>query len=178
LRDLAADAQYALRARIKEADKDIAQFTSKPFGTADLKEERFAFSAKWKPERLWDLHTPKNTYDLELSLIDAGGKLLDTGFPVRFGFREFWIDGRDFCLNGSRVFLSAVPLDNAQVGAAWASYAGARESLERLQSFGINYYYSATLTLTRWGNLAKMASRRVKEARAWMLNRFVGCAQC
>ena len=34
---------------------------------------------------------------------------------MRFGFREFWIDGRDFYLNGTRIFLSALPLDNAQV---------------------------------------------------------------
>ena len=49
--------------------------------------------------------------------------------PERFGFREFWIDGRDFYLNGTRIFLSAVPLDNAQVGAAWATYDAASESL-------------------------------------------------
>ena len=60
----------------------------------------------------------------------------------RFGFREFWIDGKDFYLNGSRIFLSAVPLDNAQVGAALASYEGARESLRRLKSFGINFVYT------------------------------------
>jgi len=42
------------------------------------------------------------------------------GATVRF--REFWIDGRDFYLNGTRIFLSAVPLDNAQVGAALATY--------------------------------------------------------
>ena len=61
---------------------------------------------------------------------------------MRFGFREFWIEGRDFFLNGSRVCLSAVPLDNAQVGAALAGYEGARESLERLKGFGINFVYT------------------------------------
>ena len=45
-------------------------------------------------------------------------------------------------LNGTRIFLSAVPLDNAQVGAAWANYAAARESMERLGSFGINFVYT------------------------------------
>jgi hypothetical protein len=68
--------------------------------------------------------------------------VLDTQFPSRFGFREFWIDGRDFYLNGSRIFLSAVPLDNAQVGAALATYNGARESLERLKNIGINFVYT------------------------------------
>jgi hypothetical protein len=94
------------------------------------------------PDKLWDIHTPQNTYDLEVSLLDAAGNVLDSGWTVRFGFREFWIEGRDFFLNGSRIFLSAVPLDNAEVGAAWANYEAARESLERLKSFGINFVYT------------------------------------
>jgi beta-galactosidase/beta-glucuronidase len=53
-----------------------------------------------------------------------------------------WIEGRDFFLNGTRVFLSAVPLDNAQASAALASYEGAKESLLRLKSFGINFVYT------------------------------------
>src|SRR5262249_2023884 len=55
---------------------------------------------------------------------------------------ELWIDGRDFYLNGTRIFLSAVPLDNAQVSALMADYGSARESLERLKSFGINFVYT------------------------------------
>src|SRR5262249_44932594 len=90
----------------------------------------------------WDLHTPGNVYQLEFSLLDAGGRVLDTAWPVRFGFREFWIDGKDFVLNGSRIYLSAVPLDNAEVSAASATYEAARESLERLKSFGINFVYT------------------------------------
>ncbi len=44
-----------------------------------------------------------------------------------FGFREFWIEGRDFYLNGTRFHSFVVPIDNAQMGAAWATYdAGAR----------------------------------------------------
>ena len=61
---------------------------------------------------------------------------------MRFGFREFWIDGRDFYLNGTRIYLSAVPLDNAQIGARSATYEGARETMKRLQSFGINFVYT------------------------------------
>src|SRR5205814_4751224 len=75
-------------------------------------------------------------------LRDAGGRLLDAALPARFGFCEFRTQGRDFFLNGSRIFLSAVPLDNAEVDAATATYAAARESLERLKSFGINFVYT------------------------------------
>ena len=67
---------------------------------------------------------------------------MDTATPVRFGFREFWIQGRDFYLNGTRLFLSLMPLDNAEVGAALATYDGAKESLLRLKSFGINFVYT------------------------------------
>src|SRR4030095_10749102 len=84
----------------------------------------------------------RNIYELRLSLLDASGKVLDTCWPVRFGFREFWIDGRDFYLNGSRIYLSSVPLDNAEVSTALATYDRAKESLERLKSFGINFVYT------------------------------------
>ena len=142
LLDLSADAQYALRAKVGQNGRSVRDFMSKPFRTSDVKDGRMAFTEKWQPEKLWDTHTPENRYDVTVSLLDAGGKVLDTSFPVGFGFREFWIDGRDFYLNGTRIFLCAVPLDNAQVGAAWATYVGARESLRRLQSFGINAVYT------------------------------------
>ncbi|MCK4965543.1 hypothetical protein KAS50_00850, partial [bacterium] len=94
------------------------------------------------PEKLWDIHTPQNMYEVTVSLLEGGDKLLDTAIPERFGFREFWIDGRDFYLNGTRIFLSAVPFDNAQIGAALANYEAAKESMRRLQSFGINFVYT------------------------------------
>ena len=142
LRSLAADATYALRAQITDNGRSVGTRTSKPFKGGDLQAGRIAFTETWKPEKLWDIHTPQNLYDLQLSLLDAGGKTLDAGHAVRFGFREFWIDGRDFYLNGTRLFLSAVPFDNAQIGAAQATYDGARESMERLKSFGINFVYT------------------------------------
>jgi len=142
LSGLAADAQYTLRAQIIENGRSVGEVTSNAFKGGDLKEGRIAFTKGWKPGKLWDIHTPQNTYHLQLTLSDGGGKVLDTALPVRFGFREFWIDGRDFYLNGSRIFLSCVPLDNAAVGAAWASYDGAKESMLRLKSFGINFVYT------------------------------------
>ncbi len=142
LQDLAPDGSYTLRALVSDNGLCVKSFTSKPFRTGDLREGHISLTEKWRPDKLWDTHTPQNQYELSLSLLDARGEAVDTSHPVRFGFREFWIDGRDFYLNGSRIFLSAVPLDNAQIGAALASYDGARESLKRLQSFGINFVYT------------------------------------
>jgi hypothetical protein len=133
---------YSLRANIQRDGRDVIAFTSKAFQESDTRNGRIAFSASWTPDRLWDLHTPRNKYSLNLSLLDSNGQVLDTGCAVRFGFREFWIDGRDFFLNGTRIFLSAVPLDNAQISAAQAGYEAAHESMERLKSFGINMVYT------------------------------------
>jgi hypothetical protein len=142
LEGFAAESQYILNARITDNGRSVGEFRSKPFKKSNLKNNRMVFTEKWKPEKLWDTHTPQNTYQLNLSLLEADGKVLDVREPVRFGFREFWIDGRDFFLNGSRIFLSSVPLDNAQIGAAWANYEAARESMDRLKSLGINFVYT------------------------------------
>lgn len=142
MKELAADTSYTLQARVTDHGQEVANFKSKMLRVADLKEGRFALRESWMPDRLWDIHTPQNIYDVAITLTDADGRALDTSFRHRFGFREFWIDGRDFFLNEDRIFLCAVPLDNAQVGAAWASYNGARESLLRLKSFGINFVYT------------------------------------
>ncbi|MCC6446274.1 MAG: hypothetical protein IT210_22825 [Armatimonadetes bacterium] len=139
---LARNGRYRLRARITDRGRLVREFAGRPFGAGDLKDGRIALVANWRPEKLWDIHTPGNRYDLRLSLADSRGKILDTAHPVRFGFREFRIRGRDFYLNGSRIYLCAVPLDNAQIGAAWASYDSARESLLRLKAIGVNFVYT------------------------------------
>jgi len=142
LKGLANDSKYILRANVADGKRTVREFNSEPFQRDELEDGRIAFTKKWKPEKLWDIHTPQNMYHLYLSFSEAGGKVLDAALPVRFGFREFWIDGRDFFLNGTRIFLSSVPLDNAQVGAAWANYDAARESMQRSKNFGINFVYT------------------------------------
>ncbi len=153
---LAADTSYALRVEIRDEDRVVRQFVSKSFKASDLEDGRVAVTEKWKPEKLWDVNTPQNVLTARVSLLGPqdgrggvappqGGAtppLLDAALPVRFGFREFWIDGRDFYLNGTRIYLSAEPLDSAQLGARSATYEGARETMKRLQSFGINFVYT------------------------------------
>jgi beta-galactosidase len=131
--------RYTLLSRITAKGKIVAEFRGAVFNSGGLMSERHS----WLPESLWDLHTPGNQYELTLTLEHAGSrKPLDVSFTERFGFREFWIDGKDFYLNGSRIFLSAVPLDNAQIGAALANYKAAVESLQRLKSIGVNFVYT------------------------------------
>ncbi|MCL5745528.1 MAG: hypothetical protein M1541_16660, partial [Acidobacteria bacterium] len=117
---------YSLSARITENGREVKQFQSPPFQASDLQDGKLTFREPWQPAKLWDLHTPQNQYELHLSLLDGNGRALDTAA------KEF----------RCRIFLSAVPLDNAQIGAALATYDAARESLERLHSLGINFVYT------------------------------------
>ncbi|MCF8226959.1 MAG: hypothetical protein K9J30_13870 [Bacteroidales bacterium] len=134
--------QYKLRYSISDGEKKVREFTSSVFNTDDLKDNFLTYTASWLPEKLWDIHTPKNMYDCTVSLFKNDNTSLDTAYTIRFGFREFRIEGRDFFLNGSRIYLSAVPIDNALVGAALANYEAAKESMHRLMSFGINFVYT------------------------------------
>jgi beta-galactosidase len=142
VKDMVEGARYTLGAKVSDGTAAVAEFTSKPFTSADVKGGRIAFIEKWKPQKLWDTSTPQNVYQVSVSLLRVDGKVADAALPIRFGFRELWVEGRDFFLNGTRVHLPAVPLDNPLVGAAWANYDGSKETLERLKSFGINFVYS------------------------------------
>ncbi len=139
---MAANNGYRLRAVITDQGRQVEEFTGPEFSGRDLIEDQQSFVASWRPPKLWDIHTPNNQYEAELSLLDADGRVVDTAIPVKFGFREFWVQGRDLYLNGTRLYLSMVPMDNAEVGAALATYAGAKESFLRLKSFGINFVYT------------------------------------
>jgi beta-galactosidase len=143
LADLQPGKTYTLRATVRDSDgKEALTAEGAPFTAADLKNGRISFDKTWKTPKLWDTDTPQNMYHLSLDLMQ-GGSTLDAYYPVRFGFREFWIDGRDFILNGSPVHLRALPLNSAVRGpiATTAAYEGARETLERIQSFGFNCVY-------------------------------------
>ncbi|HEY0455700.1 MAG TPA: glycoside hydrolase family 2 TIM barrel-domain containing protein [Verrucomicrobiae bacterium] len=142
LEHLDSKTRYRLHGIITRAGRKVREVMSPIFTTENLHEHRMNFSEKWKPEDLWDIHAPTNQYEISVSLKDETEHILDEQYRAKFGFREFWIEGRHFYLNGSRIFLCAVPLDNAQVGAALATYEGARESLERLKAIGINFVYT------------------------------------
>jgi beta-galactosidase len=60
-----------------------------------------AVSWPWENPRLWDVGQP-NRYTLRLTVSGAG---LDDQYNQPFGFREFWVDGRQFYLNGTVIHL-------------------------------------------------------------------------
>jgi len=62
------------------------------------------FQTNWKNAVHWSPETPY-LYTCTFRVKNAEGSLLDELPPVRFGFREFEIHGRDFYLNGRKIHL-------------------------------------------------------------------------
>lgn len=61
-------------------------------------EQTISVSWPWEDPRLWDLGKP----ELYRLLVSVKGSGLDDEFAQTFGFREFWVEGRDFFLNGKK----------------------------------------------------------------------------
>ncbi|MBN1943930.1 MAG: beta galactosidase jelly roll domain-containing protein [Phycisphaerae bacterium] len=70
---------------------------------ASTKKEPLRTQADWADARLWDLNDPY-MYTLRTEWRDANGKLIDS-ISTPFGFREFWVEGTEFVLNGRKVRL-------------------------------------------------------------------------
>jgi hypothetical protein len=70
---------------------------------------------------LWDLDKP-NLYTVQLSATGAG---LDDEYSQKFGFREFWIQGRNIYLNGIPIRLRPQTMPQE-----WSPVSGTREYVE------------------------------------------------
>jgi beta-galactosidase len=99
---------------LDEAGKVEQTFqTEKPLAAAGT--QGVVLEWPWPTPRLWDLGRP-NLYTLELA---AKGSGLDDEYPQVFGFREFWLDGVRFLLNGTEIRLRPVCLWDQWNNAAW-----------------------------------------------------------
>jgi beta-galactosidase len=63
--------------------------------------QTISLSWPWENPRLWDVGQP-NLYTARLTITGAG---VDDQYDQPFGFRDFWIEGRNFFLNGTVVRL-------------------------------------------------------------------------
>ncbi len=63
--------------------------------------QTLTLSWPWPSPRLWDVGQP-NLYTLRLKVKGPG---LDDEYDQEFGFREFWVEGRKFFLNGTEIRL-------------------------------------------------------------------------
>jgi beta-galactosidase len=63
--------------------KEVKRLEGPAFEAKDLREGRYRFTTSWQADKLWDVHTPQNQYDVRVDLEDATGKVLDEFAPVR-----------------------------------------------------------------------------------------------
>ncbi|MGQ9731414.1 MAG: glycoside hydrolase family 2 TIM barrel-domain containing protein [Candidatus Zipacnadales bacterium] len=134
LRGLEEERRYLLAAVVMDDEEVAKEFSSGWFNGAD----RFEFAGQWEDPKLWDIDQP-NLYTLLLMLRDEDGKLIDQITPIRFGFREFWIEGKDFRLNGTPVHLRCLDYFNAERDFGLASYAMAKHTFSQARKMGFNY---------------------------------------
>jgi len=127
---------YHLRASVTgcgEAKREFASGALTPDAAGVLR-----FTVPWTDARLWDTDTPQNRYEATLTLADGAGQTVDALTPVKFGFREFRIAGRDFLLNGTPIHLRALYNASANGKADKATVAAARELCLRMFAYGFN----------------------------------------
>jgi beta-galactosidase len=136
--DLAPETAYRIAARAVLRGGGAQAFGPIPLRTEDLEEGRFNATFPWADPKLWDLDQP-NLYDLQVDLLGPDGTLLDRTTPVRFGFREFWIDGRQLVLNGRPFHIRALDFSNHTHDFGLASYDAVRETFRRARAIGFNY---------------------------------------
>lgn len=91
--------------------------------------------ATWEEARLWSPETP-HLYELKASLLLADGTGACDQRIVRFGFKEFWIDGTSLVLNGTPIRLRGDSWH--YMGAAMQSPEYARTWFEFVKEIGAN----------------------------------------
>jgi beta-galactosidase len=69
----------------------------------------------WPDPRLWDLWQP----ELYTLILEAEGAGIADAYSQEFGFREFWIDGLSFYLNGTEIRLRPINVSDNYNSAAW-----------------------------------------------------------
>jgi len=140
------EGKVSVDAVIMKKGKKVKEFSFDPV-KLKFKNGRFSVSANWKDAELWDTDTPGNMYEAIISIKKAhSNNLLDQTLPIRFGFREFWIDGKDFYLNGSKIHLRALHLKNASEGADMASQSSSLKALKKMTEYGFNFFIFGNYT--------------------------------
>ncbi len=98
---------------------------------------RVDISTAWPDAEPWSLTRPY-LYRRVVTLRDRAGRILDQTFPERFGFREIWIEGGDFMLNGRPVHFFGHSNSHLTSASEVGDGEYLRYSLRRWQAAGLN----------------------------------------
>ncbi len=114
---------------IEDNGKVISEFPGQSSVIPAGKNVKFALNKTWQDPHLWS-HEDPYLYTIVFRLFDQD-KVIDEK-KFKFGFREFWIEGTDFYLNG-RLF--KIRRNHFNFG---SSYEDARKYMSTLKSLNIN----------------------------------------
>lgn len=141
--------QLGLEVEVLGATGGLVHFEARLFDDNGKKEKSFSATAPvspqaaqtieltwdWANPRLWDYRQP-NLYTLKLKATGAG---LADEYSQEFGFREFWIEGRDFLLNGRTFRMRPTEYKSAIWDAPVDESAGADRQFRELTEAGFNF---------------------------------------
>lgn len=99
-----ADLTVELAARVDDEGETPLALPGREVSVAAGEEVSAVLEAPWEDARCWS-HEDPYLYFLQTTL-KQDGDLVDD-LRTRFGFREFWVEGKNFYLNGSRINLLA-----------------------------------------------------------------------
>ena len=134
-------AQVAVEGRILASGRLVRRL---PRRSLTVAAGRVSGAYPWRDAKHWDTDTPGNMYEAVVTILDPGsGRILDESLPVRFGFREFWIQGRDFMLNGRPIRLRALHNRTINSPDDKACLTGALNTCRRMQEYGFNFLITA-----------------------------------
>ena len=122
-------------AKVTKDGKVVKSFKSIP---VELKGDELVGSWGWAEPELWSLESPV-LHDITVRLENKAGELIDEALPVRFGFREFIIEGRDILLNGVPIHIKPQFWQNgAHMGTS--DSATIEMAIPRYKAFGYNMF--------------------------------------
>ena len=114
-----ADAEVDLRAAVEDRGNDVLAIPAVRVGVAAGETAAVTLRRPWPDPHLWS-HVDPYLYHLRSEL--SSGDVVRT----RFGFREFWVDGHHYYLNGVRINLLATswwpphaPMTREEVRQRW-----------------------------------------------------------
>ena len=122
---------YQVQVWIEEDGEPIQHLPAKALDTHEGLATRLGFSAIWENPHVWS-HNDPHLYTLVMQL-KRGDRVADER-KFRFGFREFWIEGTDFYLNGKVFKIRRNPL----IGLSGSSTDEIRDWMEQLKAMQIN----------------------------------------
>jgi beta-galactosidase len=134
--DIQADG-YKVGATVSKDGVKVAEMTGEPFGIGSGSSRTVPLAAKVKAPEKWSADTPV-LYDLEMTLSDAAGKVVDR-VCKRIGFKKTEIRDGVFYLNGQPVKVSAEcsHMQHPTMGHAMTEEV-VRRDMEILKQFNFN----------------------------------------